>query len=943
MDGVDGRDQYISSLFLSFFSFSFLQVHYFQHLFLVRFSFKVKASVDRIAVFISKISFIMSSTLLSSTVYESPSRQVHLKLNTIIEELREDSEVEEERGRLRISSGRGSATASPALSISTISSYYERSRASREFDDLYDVSGSESDQDSIEIPLRHSRKSSTESSRSKKSWDGVRKNKYPALSIPSPRHWPTVEKYQKDAGLALARSATISLSAHILAKLDTKVQALSNTPSLDGSLLSDQIANSSSPPTPSELESPESIKNWQRTLKTSIYSDDDIELDVDPDFQHASQHSSMLLSPEAFNILQRISLERQSEEARDQEMQEVTVRAEAAIMMEPEPMSAVSEYSISQISLPSPGGLFGSNSDAAAAWFEVVPVANEASSPTFTSVEQFYTSSCSQALASSATVSPQLHQCEIYSPEEHRPVPDIVELLDVLDRESADALSTPKDRTSDWLSAQTSWLASLRDVIPKSDVQQPSTPVKDNVLTLPNTPESVIKRGVRFLDTEIPEEVKQISTKSSEESGDPLFYHAFQRLSMAASPADSFVHRHSRFDAIQAQRTSLQLNYVNSLLGNYRSTTVYRPAPQRPISMMPGKQDDSNLDDEEKQYFSTLEREREATEQLAPAMWAVEALRYLSGGTLFNSPVASQLATAPKLESAPLPEHARVLDLGGAPQCDWAWHCAQDYPQVKIYTAVLHTQPHNPQLNGPSNHRLITVENFHSLPFPSNHFDAISARSLAMYLKTTKPLGAESDEYDLCLQECLRVLKPGGYLEFFLLDAELITSTSDSSPSTLATAPPAPLASKLSIEFSFNLARLGYDACPTKSFLSRLRRNGFTSLKRAWMFLPLSGETEVLSDLPETPPPSGASTYDEGIFQNKVEAVQGPVGCTNDASAVSGLVGGWMWESWVVKLAKEMGRDGYDGLVGDVGGVVAEGRNAGGGWRVLRGWGQKPF
>ncbi|CAF9922402.1 MAG: hypothetical protein GOMPHAMPRED_002542 [Gomphillus americanus] len=878
----------------------------------------------------------MSASLLTSAFYEQSSRLAHLKLNTIIEEFPEEPEAEETRGRSRTPSCRNVCSGSPALSTSTISSYYQRSRGSREFDDLYDATDSESDQDSIEIPQCHTRKSSKDSVLSKKaSLDNARRNRYPSLVIPSPTSWPTIEKFQKDSALAMAQSATIPLSPEVLAKLNAKAQASSNLPSLDGSLLSEHIANCSSPATPKESNHLETIKNWQRMLVTSIYSNDEIEFDADVETL-PPHHSSMLLSPEAFDVLQKISLEQEVEEVQ-QEMQEICIWAEPAIKIEAEPMSAVSEYSISQISLPSPGGLLGPDSSDAA-WFMIAPIPTESASPTFSSVEEFYNSSCSQALTRSSPASPKQEQLDGAFAE---PLftPQVLELLDVLGQEPSFSTTAVADRTSDWLCAQDAWLVSVRESTPTAKVETPSTPVTQTSSTLSGTPESVVKRAVHFLQIEDTEDEDQVASRSASEKGDPLFYHAFQRLSMAASPTDSFVHRHSRFDAIQAQRTSLQLNYVNSLLGNYRSTAVYRPAPKRPISMMPGKESDNNLDDEEKQYFSALEREREATEQLAPAMWVVEALRYLSGGSLFNSPVAAHLSSAPTLDSTPLPEHVRVLDLGGQPQCDWAWHCAQDYPQVKTYTAILHTQLHNPSLHGPSNHRLVSVDNFYTLPFPANHFDAISARSLAMYLHTTKPLGAEIDEYDLCLKECLRVLKPGGYLEFFLLDADIITSTPDS----LATAPQAPLASKLSIEFSFSLSQHGYDPCPTKSFLSRLRRNGFSSIKRAWMFLPIGGETEVLSSMPETPPPTGASSYDEGIFSKSIEAVQGPVGCTKDAAAVSGLVGGWMWESWVVKLAKEMGRDGYSGLVGDVGGVVEEGRRAGGGWRVLRGWGRKPL
>jgi SAM-dependent methyltransferase len=224
-------------------------------------------------------------------------------------------------------------------------------------------------------------------------------------------------------------------------------------------------------------------------------------------------------------------------------------------------------------------------------------------------------------------------------------------------------------------------------------------------------------------------------------------------------------------------------------------------------------------------------------------------------------------------------------------------------------------------IRGPANHRSVEVLKLWSLPYADNSFDVISARSLFTHLKNEKPLGQALDEYDLCLEECRRCLKPGGYLEFFLLDSEILSS--------------GPRGTAASVEFSFSLKTRGYDPVPTKNWLGRVRRAGFDDIKRAWTFLPMGTSYRETPPLPETPPPDD-STFDP----TSVEAVHGPVGSTADAASMTGLVGSWAWEQWMLKLQTEMGKE---QLLEGVGSVLEEGKSTGAGWRSLSGWARKPL
>ena len=70
------------------------------------------------------------------------------------------------------------------------------------------------------------------------------------------------------------------------------------------------------------------------------------------------------------------------------------------------------------------------------------------------------------------------------------------------------------------------------------------------------------------------------------------------------------------------------------------------------------------------------------------------------------------------------------------------------------------------------------------------------------------------------------------------------------------------------------------------------------------------------------------------------EAAQGAVGSKADAACISGLVGNWAWEGWMLKLQMEMGKE---KVLEGVGAVIEEGKTTGAGWRCLSGWARKPF
>lgn len=880
-----------------------------------------------------------------------------------------------------------------------------------DFDDLYDVTDEEGEEATGTNPAVFVRPASTCSDSTKRdsiSSTGSRK-RFPSLVIPSPSLWPTIQTIQsgkKHSPIPPTPPPKIPMSPAVLSFLTRDVPTSTAPPSLDGSLTSEQLACSSAPATPIIQINAGEVEQWGQDvrLRPDSLASEQTEIDSEPvtpeiEFriedpgqwdlgvqhhivihedepvpasanarltpdspllgaEHEVADGGIELHPSAMATLQHLSLSEvsgspTSEQDLDgsHEMQEVMTppaRPKSAELVTP--ASLQSPYSMTALSIPSPGGFFSSLAPGARrTWCVNASGPSSAAPPSSTTAEQFY--SCPW---NTVPGDPVEHVIEMYEtdtegpptarqmplatpntiilaePEAEAEVEEIktTELVyeydDKYEQELQQLASANLDRTTVWLAAQSSYLAALRETNPVNEVgvTQASPPGTGTKHAREQSLDSPVKKAVKFLETnvQIPD-----STPSTEARKESVYYRAFQHVSNKTHREDAFTHNQSRYDAVQASRVCLRETHVEQLMGSFGLTCAERISPPRPISLMPGTSEEADVTAEQK-VIARVERERQALDQIKPAMWVIEALKFLNGGELLNSPASKILSGS----LPPLPgtdgtssRRARILDLGGQASCDWAWHCAKKYRNVKTYTVVTKQQVTNTSIRGPHNHRRISVPHLWKLPFRDAHFDAISARSLYTFLKTDKHGEVTNDEYDLCLNECLRCLKPGGYLEFSVLDSEIVNS--------------GPLGSAMSVEFGFNLKTRGYDATPTKSWLGRLRRAGFEDIKRAWLYLPMGAPSAKTEPLREIPSPVLADQS-----ATPVEAVRGPLGSTANAANISGMVSSWAWEQWILKLQTEMGK-GEDYLLEGVPAVFEEGRNSGAGWRCLSGWARKPM
>jgi SAM-dependent methyltransferase len=520
------------------------------------------------------------------------------------------------------------------------------------------------------------------------------------------------------------------------------------------------------------------------------------------------------------------------------------------------------------------------------------------------------------------------------SPKEEIVATEIVAVYDpaYAKKQQEEALSN-LGRTELWLMAQKSYLKGVQvDEFLEPEPEEKGETVEIRLEDSPRlkTPEPEAapeptsvqkKKAVRFseivLKTDIPRSLpsKLIRQESA-------YYRAFQDCIIRRRSHDPFVHRLPRFEALQAQRVSLRESHRNQLLGKYQLSVVPQSAKKR-MSANVARGDDMILDDPEK---LKREKEAEALSQMAASNWHVNATKMLNGGRLLSAPLAKKLAHLSRMAGPK--DRARILDLGGQATCDWAWHCAIMYPNAKVYTTTTKAirQLSNSNIRGPPNHRQVAVERLTKLPFPDDHFDLVSARELHSILKFVGENG--EDEWESCLKECMRVLKPGGYLEFSVIDSDIMNA----GPQGLAK----------SVEFGFTLKTLGYDPNPTKMFLGRLDRAGFQEVRRGWMCLPM-GEKPVVRNV----------VRDSLGCEVKLELEAMVHGSTDGAASVCGLAGSWVWEKWLLRCETEKvaseGRLLDIAVIREAGvcldgvhDVIEEGRRCGAGWRVLNGFAKKP-
>ncbi|KAF2436485.1 hypothetical protein EJ08DRAFT_684798 [Tothia fuscella] len=710
--------------------------------------------------------------------------------------------------------------------------------------------------------------------------------RFPSIIIPSPSTWPTIHNFKKGAGepllsATLGSPTIVSPNPRMLSHLAACSigSSSSRAPSLDGSLTSEELSNLSCPSTP-DLERRGGEAEWSSPVQLHPQSLQTLD----------SLTGAMIM--DCSPVMYRAEM-REVDEQRPQLGLNVNLTPADADASE-----------LSALSVPSPGGFFSTLEPSTRhAWlptpveqpttciaenFYGVPWADVSAAPLSQVVELEYDDNNTEGPPTARWAPPltpksaslDLSSNTVTDLQETEIIFDPAEYKETYQEELREVSTANIDRTALWLQNQGSFSDESDDESSSGPLSAPSISSKRTSMfsidsVLPPTPSKSVRFNIESPILEQPEEDNAVE--------DETFVQSFEHMEHTRQASDAFIHRKTRAEALRLDRKCLFTSHVNRLESKWVVHSEDDKKALRPTSDFFTGEIAPESD-----AIAIATRERRALEQVKPVAWNLEATKMLNGGTLLTSPTGKLF---------PQIHDGKVLDLGGQATCDWAWQVAIEHPDSTVHTVFTAEQTPTAGIESPKNHKQTRVPNLWTLPFPNDTFHLVSARNLFSLLKTDKPSGRNRDEYDLCLGECLRVLKPGGYLEFALVDADIVGGGRQ--------------ASALSVEFGFNLKTRGYDCTPTKQWLPRLRRAGFTNVRRAWLSLPLVQPVEK-------------------------------EGTTADASHITGLVGSWAWERWMLKLHREMGKD-ADRLLEGVPAAMEEGARSGASWRYLSGWARKPM
>lgn len=123
---------------------------------------------------------------------------------------------------------------------------------------------------------------------------------------------------------------------------------------------------------------------------------------------------------------------------------------------------------------------------------------------------------------------------------------------------------------------------------------------------------------------------------------------------------------------------------------------------------------------------------------------------------------------SPALNEAKRNHKDRVLVIDGLGNDDWSFYCAETYVDVDIFNLSPKTAS-SPQIGA-----LQLPKNFHQVQHVglTNHFPFETGFFTAAVFRF--PAATSEDAYINSVSECMRVLRPGGYLEMSILDIDMV-------------------------------------------------------------------------------------------------------------------------------------------------------------------------
>ena len=192
------------------------------------------------------------------------------------------------------------------------------------------------------------------------------------------------------------------------------------------------------------------------------------------------------------------------------------------------------------------------------------------------------------------------------------------------------------------------------------------------------------------------------------------------------------------------------------------------------LSLSSGSQySTSSIDESDPDSFAG--RENKQKKSITPPMAGKTHTGRVSQSTLrFDALMTSRWLSfdkvlfSPALVEARRSHKSRVLVLDGLGNDDWSFYCAETYVDVEIYnlTSRPASSPQIGALELPKNyHQAQHVDLRGQFPFDTGFFTAAVLRF---------PAAMSEEAYHNSIAECMRVLRPGGYLEMSILDIDMV-------------------------------------------------------------------------------------------------------------------------------------------------------------------------
>ncbi|KAF1815805.1 hypothetical protein P152DRAFT_496569 [Eremomyces bilateralis CBS 781.70] len=274
----------------------------------------------------------------------------------------------------------------------------------------------------------------------------------------------------------------------------------------------------------------------------------------------------------------------------------------------------------------------------------------------------------------------------------------------------------------------------------------------------------------------------------------------------------------------------------------------------------------------------------------------------------------------------------RVLILDGLGK-DWSYYAALTYPNATIYSlgpdpTIASPTSSNPAGQSPTNHRHIHHPYPNApFPFPRGFFACAVFRF---------PQAVPDSAYSATLSECKRVLRPGGYLEVFALDLDLLNMGNRARRAVR------------SLKERMQFAQPGVSLKPVADNLMRcVGRRGFEGLQRCVVGVPISGPITRSMDESgsgEEGDAEGSSGGSKGKAKADEQSVESDASDGGDANITKMVarVGRWWYtqcyESGATSSDKETGQSIWDDRT-----LLRECERRGTNFRLLICYAQKPM